>query len=160
MRKMCRMIRGDDEILLEKFRWRLAIIWFFGGGVLYLSLIFQSTFSYYGSDEESIRQVWSWFLPNILPILSLVIGSTFTSRHIQSTEKIKRIVARFCCFLSVGYLLTLGLTIFLLPFPRELGIDFNRIEFLKSSSLWLAPFQGLVTAALGNMLIFDRSIEQ
>ncbi|MCI5138576.1 MAG: hypothetical protein D3922_09220, partial [Candidatus Electrothrix sp. AR1] len=156
---ICRWVRGDDEVLLDKCRWRLAIIWFCGGGGLYLFLIFQSAFGFYGGDEKSIREVWGWFLPNILPTLSLIIGSTFTFRHTQSTEKISRMAARFYYFLSIGYLLTLGLTIYIVPIPHELGIklSINRIEFLKSSSLWLAPFQGLVTATLGSGLIFTRS---
>lgn len=122
-------------------------------------LIVQSVFGFYGFDKNSVREVWSWFLPNILPTLSLIIGSMFAFGHTQSSEKISRMASRFCCFLSLGYLLTLGLTMFLIPLPHELGIKVfvNRLEFLKSSSLWLAPFQGLVTATLGSVLVFNRS---
>ncbi|MCI5189022.1 MAG: hypothetical protein D3905_04320 [Candidatus Electrothrix sp. AS4_5] len=161
LRNMCRRIRGADEILLDKCRWQLALLWFFGGGILYLFLIVQSVFGFYG-DENLVREVWAWFLPNILPTFSLVLGSTFTFGYTQSTEKINRMAARFCCCLSLGYLLTLGLTIFLVPFPHELGIKElpNRLELLKNSSLWLAPFQGLVTATLGSVLVFNRSSDR
>lgn len=145
-----------DEILFEKCRRNLAIIWFFGGGALYLLLILQSAAGYYG---ENIREVWSWFLPNILPTLSLIIGSTFTFGNTRTTAKISRFAARFSCCLSVGYLLTLGFTILLPPVIQLLDIFIfsNRLELLKSSNLWLAPFQGLVTAILGSLLVFNRS---
>jgi len=146
----------SEQVLLDKCRRNLAIIWFLGGAPLYIWLILQSAFGFYG---ENLKEVWLWFLPNILPILSLIIGSTLTSGHPQSSKKISRFAARLCCYLSAGYLLTLGLTMLLSPLPQILGIkEFaSRLEFLKTSSLWLAPFQGLVSGTLGAVFISKRS---
>lgn len=56
---------------MSKCKRKLAALWFTGAGVLFFILLLQSIFGRYG-DKSS--EAWSWFLPTIMPTLSLVIG--------------------------------------------------------------------------------------
>lgn len=67
---------------------------------------------------------------------------------------VDRFFFRLADFLSIAYLATVILTILLSPFSR-----LSQLELIKVSNLWLAPFQGLVTAALGGLFCFEEYAE-
>jgi hypothetical protein len=127
----------------------LAAIWFAGAGVLFFLLILQTIFKHYG---DRAGDVWSWFLPMIMPTLSLIIGVLVWDGLGQSTQtRADSFVYWFAGGLSLVYLIALGLTFFLSPFS-----PWTPLELMKQSSLYLGPFQGLVAASLGAFFVSKK----
>lgn len=126
---------------------RLATLWFGASGALFSILIVQSILGKYG---EGAAEAWSWFLPTLVPTLSLIVGVLVMDALKKGVKQ--RTVGAFLFnlsfWLSGFYLLTLGLTIFLQPFS-EMGA----LELMKVSNLWIAPIQGLVTAAIAAFFV-------
>lgn len=50
---------------------KLACLWVSVGLALFILLVFQSIFGKFGTRVE---EAWAWFLPTIMPTLSLIIG--------------------------------------------------------------------------------------
>jgi hypothetical protein len=57
-------------------------------------------------------------------------------------------------YLSLGYLLLIFATILVEPFTQ-----FEPLELLKLSNLWLGPFQGLVASSMG-FLFFSKQAKK
>jgi hypothetical protein len=137
----------------EKARKRIALIWYGGGGFVFLFVVAQTIL---GRNAEISDQIWSWLLPAIMPSLSLITGVLVVKKASTeinaSGERPDPFVFRLACILSVIYLLII-LSIFLSqPFDEE-----NFVNLLKKSSMWLAPLQGLVTASLGAFFVQKKS---
>jgi len=136
---------------LERARWRLAVIWFPGAAILFVTLVLQSMGGAYGKD---LQRVWGWALPNFLPTLALMV-SVFAADALKPNAGKPLLVRRNFCtlsmWLSIFYLLMLLLTVFAQPFIRTYVGDTttDRVEMLESSSIWLGPLQGVVVIALG-----------
>ena len=108
----------------------------------------QTLFGYYGSGADA---AWSWILPVTLPNLSLIIGVMVASaRKSQKgrNEQVSEFVYRLALGLSLFYLAVVLLTLLVQPI-----VDIEPPDLMKQSNLWLAPLQGLVTAALGAFYI-------
>ena len=56
---------------LGKSKWVLATIWLAGAGVILTLMVGQSLFDVYGARTED---AWSWYLPTVMPSLSLILG--------------------------------------------------------------------------------------
>jgi hypothetical protein len=130
---------------IRKCKVWLASIWFLGTGVIFVILFFQSVGGVY---EPLTKDVWEWFLPNLMPTLSLIVGILALDAvgKVIQKQTVDRFFFRLTLGLSGCYLILMVVTILSLlrwPGPNE------KIAFLKMSSLWLGPFQGLVTASLG-----------
>lgn len=128
-------------------RRKLATLWFTGAGLIFFVLLLQSILNRYGANVD---EVWEWFLPTIMPTLSLIIG-VLVMDTVGKGTKIHTVDGFFFWLafaLSLAYLVVVLLTIFLAPFSRLTGI-----ELMKQSNLWLGPFQGLVSASLGAFFI-------
>jgi hypothetical protein len=121
-------------------RKRLATLWFGAGGALSLLLIAQTILGRYG-DKAS--DVWGWFLPTVMPTLSLVIG-VVASRSRDSSKPADAFVFGLAFAISLLYLASVSLVFLLQPFVKRSPLD-----TIKETSLWLGPFQGLVAAAMG-----------
>lgn len=135
------------NILWIKAKKYLAVLWFIGGGMIFFIMLIQTIL---GKYEEHSEQAWGWFLPTIIPTLSLIIGvfvmdNTNKEDHMQTCN---RFLFRLSFILSFMYLIVVFLTIAMQPFSA-----FSSIELMKKSSLWLGPFQGLVSASLGAFFI-------
>ena len=128
---------------------RLVFIWFAGSGFLFALLLLQTIFGQYGSEA---REAWGLILPTFVPTLFLIIGTLIAdatgSADPDASVTVDRFFFRLSDFLSIAYLATVILTILLSPFSR-----LSQLELIKVSNLWLAPFQGLVTAALGAFFV-------
>ncbi|WP_339137592.1 MAG: hypothetical protein WGN25_05845 [Candidatus Electrothrix sp. GW3-4] len=128
---------------------RLVIIWFAGSGFLFALLFFQTVLGKYGS---AAKEAWALMLPTFVPALFLIIGTLIADATSVSdpdeTVTIDRFFFRLAEFLSIAYLTTVILTILLSPFSQ-----ISQLELIKLSNLWLVPFQGLVTAALGAFFV-------
>jgi hypothetical protein len=126
-------------------RW-LALVWFVPAGVLSLIFIIQSMSNkYLGQTAEA----WQWFLPNLLPVLSLILGALVAEAMSggPGARRIQRFYFRLTMGLSIVYLIAFALPILALPFVAVRSGEM--IEHLKRSNLWLGPMQGLVSASLG-----------
>lgn len=131
---------------------QLTIIWFSGSGILFTLLLLQTIFGKYGTE---VKDAWGLMLPTFIPTLSLIIGVLVSdatgSQDSEETATVDRFFFRLSCFLSIAYLLTVILTILLSPFST-----LSLLELMKLSNLWLAPFQGLVTASLGAFFVSKK----
>ena len=135
------------KVSLRKCRKQLATLWFAGSGVLFLIVLFQT---FLGRYAGRVNDAWGWFLPTVMPTLSLIIGILVSEAlGKQSGKKVgDRFVYRLSFVLSLSYLIVVSLTIFMQPFS-----SLQPIQLLNQSQLWLGPFQGLVTASLGAFFV-------
>ena len=130
---------------------QLAIAWFIGGGLIFFVLLIQTLLGHYG---DKANEAWAWFLPSIVPTLSLIISGVVVSGPLGKDLEI-RTVDRFAFQLSfvfsICYLIAVSLTIFISPF-----LTLPPLELMKMSNLWLAPMQGLVSAALAVFFVSTK----
>ena len=129
---------------------QLSIIWFSGSGFLFALLLLQTIFGKFGTEA---KDAWGLILPTFMPTLSLIIGTlvveaTAAAKNTEETVTVDRFFFHLSRFLSIAYLSTVILTILLSPFSK-----LSLLELIKLSNLWLAPFQGLVTASLGAFFV-------
>lgn len=140
------------RIPLANTKKQLTIIWFSGSGILFALLLLQTIFGKYGAET---KDAWGLMLPTFIPTLSLIIGTLVPdasgSNDSEETATVDRFFFRLSCFLSITYLATVILTILLSPFAK-----LSLLELMKLSNLWLAPFQGLVTASLGAFFVSKK----
>jgi hypothetical protein len=141
--------KPDERVPLEQARSQLVFVWLIGGGVLFAVLVIQSILGRYGVH---IQEAWSWFIPTIVPTISLMIG-VLGSAALGSDDRrsVRRTFFVITWWLSVAYLMVLGLTVVLQPFsPLE------AIQLYQVSNYWLTPIQGVVTAAIGFLFASQR----
>jgi hypothetical protein len=133
---------------IRRAMWRLACIWFIGAGLCFVVLVAQSQA---GMFEPETGTVWSWFLPTVMPTLSLVVGALVAEyRKLPADAPKAAAVAGSPVFwlgaaLSGFYLLLLGTTIT----ASSLQVEAAPIALMQRSNFWLGPLQGLCVAALG-----------
>ncbi len=134
-------------ILWIKCKRNLAVLWFTGSGFIFFILLFQTFFQRYG---KTVSEAWGWFLPTIMPTLSLIVGVLVMDASGKGTkiQTVDRFFFRLSFSLSFVYLLVVTLTILIQPFSK-----LSPLELMKQSNLWLGPLQGLVTASLGVFFI-------
>lgn len=137
----------SERIPSKTAKRRLATVWFIGTGVLFIVLMLQSMLGNYGTGTE---EVWNWFLPNVVPTLTLVVGVMVSDAlgRSEDTGDVDRFIFRLAFWLSIGFLLALSLPVFIAPFS-----ELPPPQLLKSSLLWVVPLQGLVSAALGAFFV-------
>jgi hypothetical protein len=130
----------------------LAVVWFAGSGPLFLLLVLQSLLGRFSPSERD--EVWSLFLPAVVPTLTLMIGVLVSDAlgKSQSHEVVGRFIFSLTLSLSIIYLVIIGLPLFLAPFSDEAPI-----ALLRASQLWVLPLQGLVSAALGAFFVHKPS---
>ncbi|QDU09436.1 hypothetical protein [Gimesia aquarii] len=139
-----------DRILLAEARWGLSKIWFFWGGMLFTIIVVQSIFGRYG---EQVKEAWSWFIPTIIPTLSLMMG-VLGAEAMLSGDDVRNVKKNFYIitwWLSFGYLLILSITILLEPFA-----PMNVIELYLLSNFWLSPLQGIVGGGIALLFTSQR----
>ncbi len=135
------------QVEMAKCKKRLATLWFFGAGLLFFLIIFQTFFGRYG---EKADEAWKWLLPTIMPTLSLIaaVYATDTSEKKVEPKMVNRFKFRLSFCISAAYLITVSLSIFIAPF-----VSASPLELMRQSNLWLGPFQGLVSAFTGVFFI-------
>jgi hypothetical protein len=130
------------DVPLEIARSRLTAIWLIGGGLMFAILTLQSIMGRYGGQ---MQQAWSWFIPTVLPTLSLMLGvigaSALGKKDLRNVRRDFYGIARW---LSIAYLVVLAMTILLEPFS-----PMNPIQLFTASNYWLTPLQGLVVGVIG-----------
>jgi len=138
------------RILVTDTRKRLMSIWFTGSGLVFALLLVQTILGKYG---DQARDAWEVILPTFVPTLFLLIGiliaeAVGNANDFDVIVTSDRFFFRLADFLSITYLTTVLLLLLFSPFSR-----LSQLELLKLSSLWLTPFQGLVSAALGAFFV-------
>ena len=128
---------------LRQSQTRLAQLWFGMAGLIFLLVWFRGLHAP-GADGAGL---WSWFLPTVVPTLSLIVGVLVAQARApaRAAGRVDPFLYRLALGMSAFYLLLLALVLLLRPFflERPLG------DYLAATQVWLAPLQGLVSAALG-----------
>lgn len=138
------------NLTMQTARKRLALVWFVGAGVCFVVLLFISFFANLGN----LARLWEWFLPAIVPNLSLIIGVLVYTQRQQDTVEIRvdEFLYRLALGLSLLYVLLLVLPLVFFPATGK-----SLPELLDISSLWLAAVQGLVTGVMGAFFVRQDS---
>jgi len=130
---------------------KIGLLWFLACGGLTIVVVIQSLLGHYGT---AISDVWSWYLPTVVPTLSLIVGVFVADAKRTSTQPAS--VDTFVFLLAIGfstvYLCFVGLPILVEPF-----VDVPPLTLMKTSNLWLIPLQGMVIALLGVFFIKKTS---
>ena len=130
---------------MSRCRYWLLGIWLGGAGLVAVILFAQQVFGNYGEEAGS---AWSWFTPNVVPTLSLMVAVLVAAQ----AEDEGRLVDRAFFLMTLGcsgfFLLLLLLTVLLQPFVEPPPLD-----VLQGSAWYLVPFQGLATGMLGAFFI-------
>ena len=134
----------------ESSKWILAAIWLIGAGSVFVLLVAQSLLGHY---EPATQDVWGWFLPTVMPTLSLIVGVLVADRRGDggktrgkgADRPIDHLFFRLSAGMSVLYLLLVALAVLIQPFLPQTA----PLELMHRSNLWLGPLQGLTVAALG-----------
>jgi hypothetical protein len=127
-------------------RTRLATLWFVGSLILLVLLVLQSVFGKYGAKSE---EAWAWFLPTLMPTLSLMVGVFVLDATTGGTDKlVDRFIFRLAFSLSGVYIGLVALVPLVQPFT---GV--STLELMKLSNLWLGPLHVLVAAVIGAFFI-------
>ena len=133
-----------NRVSTRECRKKLALVWFLFGGFLVLLVIGQSLAGKFG---EHLRDVWRWFLPTLLPTLSLIVSVIVVDLGTgvaRTAKQVDRFLYRLALWFSVVYLFIVAATFLLQPI---LGIP--NLELIKVTDLWLGPLQGLLAGVLG-----------
>lgn len=123
---------------MTRARKRLAVLWFAASAAVFLLVITASI----NRDDRTLVTLWAWFLPSIIPTLSLIIGvliSEHVGRTVADTRPADPFLLGLSTCLSIAYLALVGAS-----------LVFHMLEWLslESSQLYLAPVQGLAATAL------------
>ena len=130
---------------LSRSKWVLAVIWLVGAGLILMLMVGQSLFDVYGARTE---EAWSWYLPTVMPSLSLILGVLVADFRAEKAGPGSRRKSGPLLGLAVGvsifYLAMVSLTLLVQPF-----LTTPPLELMQRSNLWLGPLQGLAAATLG-----------
>ena len=109
-------------------------------------LFLQGIFGRYG---DRYSEVVSWFLPNIMPSLSLITGGIVITKQRTrgAPAEANRYIILITIILSVLYCLLLLSIILLSPFSH-----ISPIRLMKQANYLLAPFQSVVNFFLLTLL--------
>jgi len=136
------------NVSLSRCKKSLATVWFLGTGILFLLILLQTLFGKYLGEEE---KAWGWFLPTVMPTLSLIIGvlvADMTQGLVDEERKIDPFLYKLAMSLSIVYFLVVLSSVLVQPFT-----PMSILEILNLSNLWLGPLQGLVAASIGAFFI-------
>ena len=145
---------GTTDLSLSLVRQRLAFLWLIGAGLIALVMIGQSIF---GAYEGKSTDAWSWFLPNVMPTLGLILSVLGADAILTGPRKtatiatVDRFFYRVATSLSLVYLATFAGVILVWPLT---AFD-DPLELMTLSNLWMGPLQALVVSSL-SALFFTR----
>jgi hypothetical protein len=139
----------DPVVSLGATRVTLMKLWLIGAGGSAVILVISSILR---GRADDAREVWSWFLPLVIPTLGLMVGVLGAAAITRRSEAyVRKSFVDIAYWLSFAYLLLLFLTIAAEPFSRLRGAELHGM-----SNYWMAPFQGLVVATLAYLFTSDE----
>ena len=137
-------------ISITSGRRRLFALWTISCGLLFLLLITQSILN---PDADQARAQWEWFLPSVMPTLSLIVG-VFVSTE-RSSGNLDIMIYRVAFWGSVLYLMMVSIVPTSRPFQLQ-----TPAEIMRMSHLWQGPFQGITAAAVGVFFAKSRVVKE
>ncbi len=141
----------EPMIPLNKVRTSILRIWLIGAGMSTLILVVTSILR---GNADAARDVWSWFLPLVLPTIGLMVGVVGAAALVKNGERnVRNDFFNIAWWLSIAYLFILSLTILLEPLSPLKGSELYGV-----SNYWMGPFQGLVIAALGYVFTSGENV--
>jgi hypothetical protein len=139
----------DPLVSLAQTRAKITRLWLVGGGCAAIILVISSILR---GRADAAREVWSWFLPLVLPTIGLMVGVLGAAALGQRSERfVRKSFVDIAFWLSAAYLALLVLTILLEPLSPLRGAELHGV-----SNYWMGPFQGLVVAALGYLFTSEQ----
>jgi hypothetical protein len=135
----------------HKGRRQLAVLWLIFILVIYVFLFIQTLNGKYGS---SVNEIWAWGLQNTLPTASLIVGAFVVSafEKEENTKLVNTFIFRLSYGVSLFYLILLLSILLFQPVSGR-----TLFELTKESGLYLAPIQGLATAAIGVFFVKTKN---
>ena len=138
-----------DGIPVVQCQWRLTYVWMIGVGVSFALLLAQTFTGKFGDQSP---RAWSWFLPAVLPTLTLIVGSlVYQSRSASPGATADPRLYRLSSGLSAIYLILVLFVLLSAAFPGPAPI-----ERMTQSQIWVSPVQALVTSALGAFFVSKK----
>ena len=139
---------------LEATRAHLFRLWMVGSGICALILASEAVGGRFDPDPS---EVFGWLMPNVLPTLSLMVAliRAEATQAEEDTQLVKPLFASFAIWGSRVYLGAILITILVEPFT-----NYQPLELLKLSNLWLGPLQGLVVSSIGVLFLTERQRER
>jgi len=138
----------NTKIEFSAAKKKIAVLWFIFVGCIFV-LMFIQTMT--GKYEDKDTEAWGWLFPSVIPTLSLIL-SVFLF-DIQSEDSkvfnIDRFYFRLVFFLSIFYLSVILLILLIQPLLNDQPL----ISLMKNSSIYLGPFQGVISGAMGLFFI-------
>jgi hypothetical protein len=139
-----------NRLSLAQCQRRLALVWTLLGGAAFLLTFVQTLPD--GAYGGVAKSVWPWFLPTIIPSLSLIVTTVFANaRSPQSEATVDAFAYRLCLGLSVVYLALVIAVLLAFAQRATPAADF------ESAGIPLAALQALVGIALGAFFVSKRS---
>ena len=130
-----------ERVPVSRGQWILGSVWLLGFLAI-AGLLVSQVVGGRLNTEAKIEEVWNWYLPLILPTMSLIIGVIAVhAAKPEPTATVTRSAYRLALILSLAYLVLLAVA------PIINGT--NNVDMLGMSLLWLTPIQTLVGVALG-----------
>lgn len=130
-------------INLDKARWQIAKVWLIGSVIPFLAMVIQSVLGKHGGSD-GIQAAWSWFLPNIMPTLLLILGVLGSSAFQRGDRVVRDQFLELSWWLSAVYLFVVTSTLLL-----EVISVMEPAKLMTVSNYWLTPLQSLTAAAIG-----------
>lgn len=139
------MKRRKRTLTLHRAKRNLALLWIVAFAGLLLLLAVQSLFGRY---TPKTQDAWNWFLPAVVPTVSLIAGVLVidfkSGREREDAAKhIDTLLFALALWLSVFYLVLVALSIVLQPF-----LALPPLEVMQLSNYWLVPLQALTVGVL------------
>jgi len=139
----------SERISVTQAQWRLAFIWMIGAGISFALLMAQTVGQKYA---DQYQKAWAWFLPTVIPILTLIIGSlVYQARTNEDGATVDKRMYLVSTALSAFYLILVLGVLVSTAFP---GVP--PLEKMSQSQLWLTPVQALISSALGAFFVSKR----
>jgi hypothetical protein len=132
---------------------RLSILWFVSSAILIMLFI---AFTFLGRFDSKNEEAWAWLSQNIIPTLTLMVGTFYINVN-QSTDdkKIDIFYYRLCYAMSVFYMAVLFATILFSPIVFEVK-HISIIELFQESKIFLIIIQGIMTYTLGLFFVKEN----
>ena len=127
--------------MIASQRLKLAMLWWIWGGALILILaILSDQPVLFGND---LSAVWQWFLPNLIPTLTLVSAVIAFDGLPAGLDTQNKHLFYVALAASVLYLLLLSVSVISVLFVTD------PIGVVHRSNFWLGPVQGLSASTTG-----------
>ncbi len=140
-------VEEKSPVTMKTARQRLALLWLVSSGLCALVLIAMSIRALEGRQVG----VWGWFLPTILPTLTLIL-STFAltvrgalPEALRGENPVDPFVFRLAFGVSVFYLFL----VFFAIVGWQLTSYEDPVDALTLANLWLGPLQGIAASTIG-----------